>query len=93
VAATAIAKATTAIPAGGAPFTVSLGPHASKKTLQTALEAWSTTGSLDGTYALTLTCGGGFTSGPRFLGKIQVTGDTWTMVQQRTTSLTLSAPV
>ncbi|MFF0589401.1 Ig-like domain-containing protein [Streptomyces sp. NPDC003781] len=93
VAATAIARATTAIPAGEAPFTVSLGPHASKKTLKTALEAWSTTGSLDGTYALTLTCGGGFTSGPRFLGKIQVAGDTWTMVQQRTTSLTLSAPV
>ncbi|MDA5140690.1 hypothetical protein PEM37_04170 [Streptomyces sp. AD681] len=93
VAATAIARATTAIPAGGASFTVSLGPHASQKTLKTALEAWATTGSLDGTYALTLTCGGGFTSGPRFLGKIQVTGDTWTMVQQRTTSLTLSAPV
>ncbi|CAL9574492.1 hypothetical protein [Streptomyces sp. enrichment culture] len=93
VAATAVAKATTAIPAGGAPFTAELGPHASQKTLKTALEAWAGTGSVDGTYTLTLTCGGGITTGARFLGKIQVVGDTWTMVQQQTTSLTLSAPV
>ncbi|MCZ9344704.1 Ig-like domain repeat protein, partial [Streptomyces sp. TRM76130] len=87
-----IGKATTPVPTGTDPFTVDLGPHASGLTLQTALRSWVPTGSLDGTYTLTLTCQSGYGVAPRFLAKITVVGETWTMVQQQVTAVSLTAP-
>ncbi|MBT2412802.1 hypothetical protein J7I94_19935 [Streptomyces sp. ISL-12] len=85
-----IASGTPAVTQGTAPFTVQL--VAAGTTIETALRTYVPSGSLDGTYTLTLTCGRGFTTGGRFLAKIRIEGENWSLLQQQTTSLDLTAP-
>lgn len=86
-----IADATATIPTGTAPFTSSLKAAAPVKSLETALRAFVKTESLDGTYTLGLACRSGLTTSARFLAKIRIVGTTWTLLQQKTTSVALSA--
>ncbi|MFI9763022.1 hypothetical protein ACIHFB_34440 [Streptomyces sp. NPDC051963] len=90
---TNLAQSVEKVPVGTAPFTLGLKSMngAAKKSLEQALRAWIPAGTpLDGTYTVGLGCTGG-TASPVFLAKISVTGDTWTLLQQQATSLTLSA--
>ncbi|WP_141314148.1 Ig-like domain repeat protein [Streptomyces spinoverrucosus] len=77
-------------PDGTAPFTVDLEPAPAPQSLEKALRKFIPTGSLDGTYQLSLACRSGLST-PRFFAKIRVTDDTWTLLQQQTTNLTLTA--
>ncbi|MFJ7075846.1 hypothetical protein [Streptomyces sp. NPDC098781] len=86
-----IAQATDPLPNGTAPFTVNLKSPATPKTLEAALRTYLPTGPLDGTYTLGLSCRSGILTSPRFLAKVRITGTTWTLLQQQTTSLALSA--
>ncbi|MFE5820109.1 Ig-like domain repeat protein [Streptomyces sp. NPDC056479] len=85
-----IAVSESTIPTGTEPFTVNLKALPTPRTLEAALKAFVPTGPLDGTYTLGLSCRSGLTS-PRFLAKVRVAGDTWTLLEQQATTLTLSA--
>ncbi|GLJ87815.1 hypothetical protein GCM10017589_04150 [Streptomyces poonensis] len=81
----ALALSTEKVEAGTAPFTVDL-KSAGSGSLQAALG----TAPYDGTYTLALTCGTS-PSADRFLAKIRVSGDTWTLLEQQATTLELNA--
>ncbi|MGY5060639.1 hypothetical protein ACWDFR_42330 [Streptomyces sp. 900105755] len=85
-----LGQGATKIVAGTAPFTMNVTTLAAAKSLEARLRTWIPDGSLDGTYTLGLGCGGG-TDVPVFLAKVRVTGDTWTLLEQQATTLTVSA--
>ncbi|MBG0852925.1 Ig-like domain repeat protein [Streptomyces spinoverrucosus] len=89
---TSFARGVEKAPIGTAPFTVNLQPHigAFRKPLGEVLRGWTPEGSLDGVYTLLLACGGG-TEAPVFQARIRVTGDTWTLLQQQATNVSLTA--
>ncbi|MGP2440502.1 Ig-like domain repeat protein [Streptomyces sp. JW3] len=82
-----VAKTAETVPVGTVPFTAQL--LAGTATLEKALAGINPT--LDGTYTLGLLCGSG-SAVDRFLAKITVVGDTWTLVQQQPVTLGLDAP-
>ncbi|MEV7736815.1 hypothetical protein AB0O75_32800 [Streptomyces sp. NPDC088921] len=88
---TNLAQSETKVPLGTAPFTLGMKSLAgtTRKSLEQALRVWTPEGSLDGTYTLGLGCGGG-TAAAGFLAKVRVTGDTWTLLEQQATTLTLT---
>ncbi|MFG1669660.1 hypothetical protein [Streptomyces sp. Y7] len=77
-------------PEGTDPFTVNLQSAGTPQSLEKALRKFIATGSLDGTYTLGLSCRSGLTV-PRFQAKVRVTGDTWTLLEQKVTTLTVTA--
>ncbi|WP_210593898.1 Ig-like domain-containing protein [Streptomyces sp. GESEQ-35] len=83
----ALATSVAKVPVGTAPFTVDLKAQPAYPSLQAAIGG---TGPYDGTYTLTLNCGTSATA-DRFLAKVGVTGDTWTLLQQQATSLSVTA--
>ncbi|MER5944299.1 Ig-like domain repeat protein [Streptomyces sp. NPDC001928] len=86
-----VAVSESTVPTGTAPFTVKLKALPTPRTLEAALKAFVPAGSpLDGTYTIGLSCRSGLTS-PRFLAKVRVAGDTWTLLEQQATTLALSA--
>jgi hypothetical protein len=74
---------------GADPFTVGL-QAITGKSLQSQLASTGLTAPFDGTYTAALTCGTS-TTADRFLAKVRVTGDTWTLLEQQATSLALTA--
>ncbi|MEU9447583.1 hypothetical protein [Streptomyces sp. NPDC048277] len=85
-----LAQSSTKTGVGADPFTVALQATAAKPSLQSALTASGVTAPYDGTYTVLLTCGTS-TTADRFLAKVRVTGDTWTLLEQQATTLTASA--
>ncbi|MFD3312844.1 hypothetical protein [Streptomyces sp. NPDC058694] len=74
-----------------APFTVPLTPGTA--TVESQLRSYVAEGSLDGKYTLALACGAGLTNNvPAFTAIVQVTGETWTLVQTQTTTVALDGP-
>lgn len=75
---------------GADPITVGLQATAAKPSLQSALTSSGVLAPYDGTYTVILTCGTS-TTADRFLAKIRVTGDRWTLLEQQATTLALTA--
>ncbi|MGW3949902.1 Ig-like domain-containing protein [Streptomyces sp. NPDC004752] len=88
---TSVATATEPIPNGAGSFTVPLKSPATPVSLETALRKYVTSGPLDGTYTLALLCRSGISSSARFVAKVRVAGDTWSLLQQQTTSVDVPA--
>ncbi|SEE36959.1 hypothetical protein SAMN05216489_06364 [Streptomyces sp. 3213] len=85
-----LAQSTAKTGVGADPFTVGLGAITGKS-LQSQLASAGLTAPFDGTYTAVLTCGTS-TTADRFLAKIRVTGDTWSLLEQQATTLAVSAP-
>lgn len=88
---TNMGSATATLPNSTDGFTVGLQSPTTPVSLETALKKYVTTESLDGTYTMALLCRSGITTAARFHAKISVVGDTWTLLEQQATTLTLAA--
>ncbi|MGX9883682.1 hypothetical protein [Streptomyces sp. NPDC002276] len=86
-----LAQSVTKAGVGTDPFTVALAATAAKPSLQSALTSAGVTAPYDGTYTVALMCTTS-TTADRFLAKIRVTGDTWSLLEQQATTLAVSAP-
>ncbi|WP_427920336.1 hypothetical protein [Streptomyces sp. cg40] len=86
-----LAQSVTKAGVGTDPFTVALAATAAKPSLQSALTSAGVSAPYDGTYTLALMCTTS-TTADRFLAKIRVTGDTWSLLEQQATTLAVSAP-
>ncbi|MBK3571814.1 hypothetical protein [Streptomyces sp. MBT62] len=85
-----LAQSVTKAGVGADPFTVALTATAAKPSLQSALTSAGVSAPYDGTYTLALMCTTS-TTADRFLAKIRVAGDTWTLLEQQATTLAVSA--